>query len=244
MTRPIAHVRANLIAYLALFIALGGTSYAAVKLPKNSVGAKQIKKNAVTSSKVKNGSLRAKDFPTGELPAGPAGAKGDKGDKGDTGPAGAPGTDGTNGTNGATGAAGTSFATRATFSGDQQFGQLLTNVPLQNADWTQTPNELDLFYGEVTLVLPSKDDCLDHGANVSVRIDSEIRVLKLSLDANTDFFSGGTRTFELEEEPGRRSMRGGANGGPHSARLIVSDGCGGLHHLRVLDAKIDVVRVG
>jgi len=43
----------NVVACLALFVALGGVSYAAVKLPKNSVGTKQIKKNAVTSTKIK-----------------------------------------------------------------------------------------------------------------------------------------------------------------------------------------------
>jgi hypothetical protein len=73
---------AIVISCLALFVALGGTSYAAIKLPKNSVGGKQIKKNAVTSAKVKNGSLLTKDFKSGQIPAG---AKGDKGDKGDPG---------------------------------------------------------------------------------------------------------------------------------------------------------------
>jgi len=48
---------ANVASVTALFIALGGASYAAVKLPKNSVGSSQIKKNAVTGAKVKNGSL-------------------------------------------------------------------------------------------------------------------------------------------------------------------------------------------
>jgi hypothetical protein len=50
---------ATVVAYLALFVALGGVSYAALKLPKNSVGSKQIKANAVKSAKVKNASLRA-----------------------------------------------------------------------------------------------------------------------------------------------------------------------------------------
>src|SRR4051794_37098521 len=84
-------------AYLALFIALGGTSYAATKLPKYSVGGAQIKANAVGGSEVKNGSLTRSDFKASSLPAGPAGAqglqgqqglqglKGDKGDKGDKG---------------------------------------------------------------------------------------------------------------------------------------------------------------
>lgn len=44
---------ANVIATLALFLALGGSSYAALNLPKASVGPKQLKKNSVTSPKVK-----------------------------------------------------------------------------------------------------------------------------------------------------------------------------------------------
>jgi hypothetical protein len=42
----------TLVAYLALFVALGGTTYAAVSLPKNSIGTKQLKNGAVTSSKL------------------------------------------------------------------------------------------------------------------------------------------------------------------------------------------------
>jgi hypothetical protein len=86
---------AFVIACLALFVALGGTTYAAVTLPKNSVKAKQIAKNAVGASEikgsavrsgeVKNGALRAQDFAAGQLPQGP---------KGDPGTDGAPGVDG------------------------------------------------------------------------------------------------------------------------------------------------------
>ena len=46
-----------LISMLALFVALGGTSYAAITLPANSVGTEQIKKSAVTGAKVKNATL-------------------------------------------------------------------------------------------------------------------------------------------------------------------------------------------
>jgi hypothetical protein len=52
----------NVVASLALFIALGGGAYAAAKLPKNSVGPTQLRKNAVTSSKVKNHSLHRQDL--------------------------------------------------------------------------------------------------------------------------------------------------------------------------------------
>ena len=78
---------ANVTSSLALFVALGGTGYAALKLPKNSVHAKQIAPGAVRSSEVKDHSLEAIDFAA--LPTGP---KGDKGDKGDPG---APGKDAT-----------------------------------------------------------------------------------------------------------------------------------------------------
>jgi hypothetical protein len=50
--RALAHVRHNLIAYLALFIALGGTSYAAISIPRNSVGAAQLKNHSITPAKL------------------------------------------------------------------------------------------------------------------------------------------------------------------------------------------------
>jgi hypothetical protein len=45
------------VAMLALIIALGGTSYAAVKLPKGSVGSRELKKNAVTTASIKNSAV-------------------------------------------------------------------------------------------------------------------------------------------------------------------------------------------
>jgi hypothetical protein len=50
---------ATVIASVALFVALGGTGYAAFSLPKNSVGSKQLKNNAVTTGKLKNGAVTA-----------------------------------------------------------------------------------------------------------------------------------------------------------------------------------------
>jgi hypothetical protein len=52
---------AMVVACIALTIALGGTSYAAIKLPAGSVGTKQLKKNAVTAPKVKNNALTGAD---------------------------------------------------------------------------------------------------------------------------------------------------------------------------------------
>src|SRR5437762_8838889 len=78
MVRGFLHfLRGNTIALLALFIALGGTTYAATSLPRNSVGTKQLQKSAVTGVKVKNNSLTGADVvetSLGEVPyAGNAG---------------------------------------------------------------------------------------------------------------------------------------------------------------------------
>jgi hypothetical protein len=72
---------ANVTATLALVVALGGTSYAASQLPKNSVGSKQIKQNSVktvdvrdgglTSADVQDGTLTAQDLAAGVLPVVP-----------------------------------------------------------------------------------------------------------------------------------------------------------------------------
>lgn len=75
---------ANVVATLALFIALGGTSYAAVKLSRNSVGTEHIKPGAVRSSDVKNRSLGLADLSVSARaalagkagPAGPVGPAG------------------------------------------------------------------------------------------------------------------------------------------------------------------------
>jgi hypothetical protein len=44
----------NVVATLAVFISLGGASYAAMTLPRNSVGTKQLRGNAVTSAKIRD----------------------------------------------------------------------------------------------------------------------------------------------------------------------------------------------
>lgn len=100
MLRPRRPSPALGVAVIALLVALGGTSVAAVSyvLPANSVGTKQLRNDSVSGAKiahesltsllVKNGSLLAVDFASGQLPAGPqgpAGPAGPTGPKGDTG---------------------------------------------------------------------------------------------------------------------------------------------------------------
>jgi hypothetical protein len=103
----VRYLRRHHVALLALFVALGGVSYAAVSLPKNSVGPRQLKKGAVTksklasrsvdSSKIIDGSLQGADFAANQLPAGsegqrgPEGPRGERGERGETGGQGAQG---------------------------------------------------------------------------------------------------------------------------------------------------------
>ncbi len=55
----LAYVRRHHIGLVALFVALGGTSYAATRLPSNSVGSGQIRAGAVTAVKIRNGAITA-----------------------------------------------------------------------------------------------------------------------------------------------------------------------------------------
>lgn len=48
---------ALIVSCVALFISLGGASYAAITIPNNSVGAAQLKKNAVTNTKLENNAV-------------------------------------------------------------------------------------------------------------------------------------------------------------------------------------------
>jgi hypothetical protein len=53
----LAYLRRHHMGLIALFIALGGTSYAATQLPPNSVGTTQIRARAVTGAKIHNGAI-------------------------------------------------------------------------------------------------------------------------------------------------------------------------------------------
>ena len=91
--RQITPSPSMVVASIALLVALGGTSIAAVAVavPRNSIGTLQLKNNAVVSAKVKNGSLFARDFRSGQIPRGPRGVQGPPGPAGSAGPAGATG---------------------------------------------------------------------------------------------------------------------------------------------------------
>jgi hypothetical protein len=53
---------ANVTATLALFIALGGTSYAVTTLPRDSVGSKQLRTNSVGGPEIRKQAVRSSDI--------------------------------------------------------------------------------------------------------------------------------------------------------------------------------------
>lgn len=90
MYRAIRSNLAIVIAFLALFVAMGGASHAADAVAV--ITGRDVKDSSLTSADVKNGSLLKADFKAGQLPRGlqgAAGAPGAQGPAGDRGPAGA-----------------------------------------------------------------------------------------------------------------------------------------------------------
>jgi hypothetical protein len=193
---------AMVVALLALFVALGGSSYAALALKKNSVSSKHIKngqvkkadlaKNSVDASKVANGRLLAEDFAAGQLQPGP---KGDPGATGATGPQGAQGATGATGGTGATGPPGppgppgadgadaASLATQARCSGcpvTSGAANTFVQVPLSNAGWTQDPNEANALWVQVSWTPPPActpdpaPPSLPAGGRVEVLLEGEV----------------------------------------------------------------------
>ena len=169
---------ALVVSLVALSVALGGTGYAAVVLPANSVGAKQIKRNAVTAAKVKDSSLRASDFRPGQLPAGAAGPVGPAGATGPRGPEGPRGVEGARGEVGPKGDPGQPGA-----KGDP--GQPGPPGAAAGGAWLATINGIGMNAGYFGLVngVSTADSALDANRSVSPNaplLVSHLRVLLTS----------------------------------------------------------------
>ena len=61
MNKVIQHLRGSAVAYVALFVALGGTSYA-LSIPAGSVGTRELHNGSVTSKKIANRSITPTKF--------------------------------------------------------------------------------------------------------------------------------------------------------------------------------------
>jgi hypothetical protein len=75
---------AMVVACLALTVALAGTSYAAIRLPANSVGTVQLKRAAVIGAKVKKNSLTGTQIRESTLTIVPAALNADSADSADS----------------------------------------------------------------------------------------------------------------------------------------------------------------
>jgi hypothetical protein len=159
LSRFVGHLRGNLVGYVALFAALGGTSYAAVHLSPGSVTTSTLAKGAVTNAKLANGSvgtanvrrrsLTAADFRPGVLSG--AGGNGSNGKDGKPGPRGAVGPMGPAGHDGSA-----SIAATATQSGSVTApDSATTGVPLSGGSWTQGAGDLDLITGSMSVHIPA-----------------------------------------------------------------------------------------
>jgi hypothetical protein len=92
------HIRGNLVGYVALFVALSSTAWAAngPLAGRNTVGSadlingdvrrSDVARNAINSTKVANGTLQTVDFAPGTLLEGRDGATGPQGPGGPEGP--------------------------------------------------------------------------------------------------------------------------------------------------------------
>jgi hypothetical protein len=83
---------ANVMSVLALFVALGGTSYAAIRLPANSVGPRQLRNHSITIRKIGRKALAslhgARGAPGLQGANGVPGPQGVQGPRGPVGPSG------------------------------------------------------------------------------------------------------------------------------------------------------------
>lgn len=78
------------VSVVALVVAMGGTSYAAMTIDSQDVEngtltTKDVKDDSLRGVDVRDGSLRAKDFRPGQLPAGEPGPEGPQGEQGPAG---------------------------------------------------------------------------------------------------------------------------------------------------------------
>lgn len=189
MNRLLTYLRRHHLGLLALFIALGGTSYAAVNLPKDSVGSTQIKAGAVGASEVRDGSLTKKDFKSGTLLRGETGATGAAGATGAKGDTGAQGLKGDQGPAGAQ----ETVAVRAQASGTQTIPNDVTATGAVPVTFTSTAYDTNGFFDAARTVPDFMGTPIANGNQV-VRIP---RTGVYSISAGVRWQSNATGTRSL-----------------------------------------------
>jgi hypothetical protein len=236
---------ANVMATIAAFVALGGSSYAALTLSENSVKSKHIvngqvkrpdiRNNAVTSAKVANATLLADDFAAGQLPAGERGPQGPQGPQGAQGPKGDPGSDGAPGADGFDGAG---LLAQARCNGcpiQTDEADEAVPIPLIDAEWTQGADEANVLWFEVTWSSPPVGCTATPfpGARVRILLDGE-EIFRTEFGPGSDTVTTET-WFHYEFAPGADT--------PHVLTATTGDNCTGTENATVDEIKVDVVRL-
>jgi hypothetical protein len=234
--KVLAHLRGNVVAYVALFAALGGTSYAAVRLKNGSVTSAALAKGAVTHSKLARnsvtalnvlpGSLSGAAFKSGTLVKGTV--RGPAGDRGAQGANGAPGAQGTPG--------GASVGARPRFSGSVSAPKgASTSIPLSGNAWTQVPGELDLIAGSMTAHIPSS--CTGSFGNaLTVSVDGTPTTFAIAPTAP----ASGTVTMPFNVG----TLTESTQATPHTVTAAFGNSCTkDGESFTVSDVKLDVIRV-
>ena len=188
---------ANVTACLALFVALGGASYAAIALKKNSVRSKHIKDGQVKSRDIGNGTILAKDL-SSTLLGGSNGSDGLQGPQGPRGPAGANGADGAQGPQGVQGETGPAgprgAAIVASVNGGPQVGSG-AQVGAYGAEpalvsWVQPAGTMDEVRGYFNISW--NNGCAENGDAIDVQFhDQSNNEISVDLPSNYSIAGNG-----------------------------------------------------
>jgi hypothetical protein len=203
----------NVIAALALFVALGGGAYAAVNAGTQTI--------TVCVHKQNGGLYKAAKCASGDTSL----SWNKVGPRGLQGPRGLPGHNGT------------TIVARARSTGPVTAATTPQSDPLTGGTWTQGATQLDTFAGQATVQEPAASDCAGQGFNTMSGTVSMNGTPVGSFSALS--FSGGAQTITTPIsftgsvfEPGTATQR--------SLTVTVSDNCTGSAHFVLQSVAIDV----
>jgi hypothetical protein len=183
----------NVVSTLCLFVLLGGGAYAALTIPKNSVGSKQIKDGSVALKDIES---KARD----EL----------------QGAAGAQGTPGSPGAPGAAGADGSVVVARphSTAGATTTDAGTLIPIPMTANTWTQGASETDElpYSGKITYTPPISPGCGSPGALGIINLYFKVNGNSVAAAQISTLLDGVQRTVQfgspsLLPEPGAATAR-------------------------------------
>jgi hypothetical protein len=225
--RPRLPSHTTVVAYLCLFLLLGGGAYAAQK-----IGSGQLKKNAVTTSKIKNGAVTTKKLKNGAV----NGAKVADGSltNADVNVASLPVTRIVQKMRG-----------NATTSVPTAPSGTFAVVPLNNPTYTQPGDETDLFTGAADVTFQST--CTgNRSATAAVLVDSPdptsvAHQQDIVAAGFTEDSTSGTSRARVNLGPYAGSRVGSGSATTHTVYLVITGTCAGGGGITASNAAVDVI---